>query len=430
MMMPIDEKTEAKCKKELQVYLDKISLLEKENQELRQEVNRLRSQVNALKAHDLERKSILWKKLQNSMVPSLLPHDQDQDPFKIKLSAAAAAPKEEKAAAAAAAKLPVRSILVGGHKELGNGNCNKLESKSKMEGATPPPPPPPPPSKLLLSRSAAALCRVPEVMEFYRSLMKKRDAHAHALAQHHKDKRISSGSMGNPKNMIGEIENRSSYLFNIKSDVETYRELINFLAREVESASFSDISQVESFVKWIDGELSSLVDERAVLKHFPNWPERKADALREAACSYRDLKTLHSQVSSYKIIDTKQQQLLSESLRKLQALQDRLETSVNNVERVRDGLSNKYRQLHIPWQWMLDTGLIRQLKFDSVTLAKQYMIRIARELQSSEASSQEEDDLLLQGVRFAYRVHQFAGGFDTDAREAFEELRRIGCQKL
>lgn len=215
MMMPIDEKTEAKCKKELQVYLDKISLLEKENQELRQEVNRLRSQVNALKAHDLERKSILWKKLQNSMVPSLLPHDQDQDPFKIKLSAAAAAPKEEKAAAAAAAKLPVRSILVGGHKELGNGNCNKLESKSKMEGATPPPPPPPPPSKLLLSRSAAALCRVPEVMEFYRSLMKKRDAHAHALAQHHKDKRISSGSMGNPKNMIGEIENRSSYLFNV-----------------------------------------------------------------------------------------------------------------------------------------------------------------------------------------------------------------------
>lgn len=70
---------------------------------------------------------------------------------------------------------------------------------------------------------------------------------------------------------------------------------------------------------------------------------------------------------------------------------------------------------------------ILQLKFGSVSLAKKYMKRISRELQSSDAF--QEEDLLLQGVRFAYRVHQFAGGFDTDAMQAFEELRRIGCQK-
>jgi hypothetical protein len=34
------------------------------------------------------------------------------------------------------------------------------------------------------------------------------------------------------------------------------------------------------------------VDERAVLKHFVAWPEQKADALREAAFGYRDLKKL------------------------------------------------------------------------------------------------------------------------------------------
>jgi len=39
-------------------------------------------------------------------------------------------------------------------------------------------------------------------------------------------------------------------------------------------------------------------DERAVLKHF-NWPERKADALREAAFEYRDLKRLLDEVSSF-----------------------------------------------------------------------------------------------------------------------------------
>lgn len=41
------------------------------------------------------------------------------------------------------------------------------------------------------------------------------------------------------------------------------------------------------------------VDERAVLKHF-DWPEKKADTLREAAFGYRDLMKLDSEVSHYK----------------------------------------------------------------------------------------------------------------------------------
>lgn len=41
------------------------------------------------------------------------------------------------------------------------------------------------------------------------------------------------------------------------------------------------------------------MDERAVLKHF-DWPERKADTLREAAFGYRDLKKLENEVSTYK----------------------------------------------------------------------------------------------------------------------------------
>jgi hypothetical protein len=40
------------------------------------------------------------------------------------------------------------------------------------------------------------------------------------------------------------------------------------------------------------------VDERAVLKHF-DWPEGKADALREAAFEYQDLIKLHVQVSLF-----------------------------------------------------------------------------------------------------------------------------------
>lgn len=106
----------------------------------------------------------------------------------------------------------------------------------------------------------------------------------------------------------------------IKAEVETHKELIIFLTKEVEDAAYSDISEVDAFVKWLDTELSYLVDERAVLKHFPQWPEGKADALREAACSYRDMKNLESEVLSYKD-DPKQP--LSQALRRIQALEDR-----------------------------------------------------------------------------------------------------------
>ena len=102
--------------------------------------------------------------------------------------------------------------------------------------------------------------------------------------------------------------------------MEKQKEFINFLIKEVESAAFKEISDVKAFVKWLDDELSSLVDERAVLKHFPQWPERKADALREAAFNYRDLINLESEVSSFQ--DNKKEPLIR-ALGRMQALQDR-----------------------------------------------------------------------------------------------------------
>ncbi len=40
------------------------------------------------------------------------------------------------------------------------------------------------------------------------------------------------------------------------------------------------------------------MDERAVLKHF-DWPEGKADALREAAFEYQDLEKLQLKVAVF-----------------------------------------------------------------------------------------------------------------------------------
>ncbi|KAK9053435.1 hypothetical protein SSX86_030069 [Deinandra increscens subsp. villosa] len=375
-------------KRELEASFLKIDSLEKENHELKQEMSRLKAQINTLKSHDLERKSILWRKLQNSLDCGKLVVDEP--------------PADDQTNAMTLPKPPPPSPPL-----------------LQIRRVTAPPPPPPPLQSPGGSKKTVVR-RVPAVMEFYRSLMKSRDT------QQQRENKNGLVPATYSRDMIGEIENRSTYLTSIKSDVEKYGPLLNYLIKEVESAAFTEISDVEGFVKWVDGELSCLVDERAVLKHFPQWPERKADALREAAFSYRDLKNLESQVLCFKY-DLKQQPPLIQSLRKMQALQDRLESSISGVERTREATSKRYKELQIPWQWLMDTGVVGKIKLTSLKLAQECMRRIAQELECNESSR--DGDLLLQGVRFAFRVHQFAGGFDTETKHVFEELKEIGSNR-
>ncbi|XP_031474026.1 protein CHUP1, chloroplastic [Nymphaea colorata] len=277
----------------------------------------------------------------------------------------------------------------------------------------PPPPPPPPPMRTLKPKKpAAAVRRVPEVVEFYHSLM-RRDSRREPGGSGPADTPATS----NPRDMIGEIENRSSHLLAIKSDVETQGDFIRFLIKEVLNAAFTDIEDVVAFVKWLDDELAFLVDERAVLKHF-DWPEHKADAMREAAFGYCDMKKIESEASSFR--DDLRQPCCT-ALKKMQSLFEKLEQCVYGVSRMREAATKKYKAFQIPSDWMLDTGFVSQIKLASVKLAKQYVKRVAAELQS--VGGPEEEELMLQGVRFAFRVHQFAGGFDVETMRAFQELK-------
>ncbi|KAK6271746.1 hypothetical protein POUND7_008829 [Theobroma cacao] len=307
-----------RLKKELEAALGRNGSLEKENQELKQEVARLKAQISSLKAHDNERKSMLWKKLHNSIDNSNADASlqKSSDFLKVPeqgLEAENVYPRPSfqelavrKERQSKVPKPPPRSnsFISPSPKEVSE---NKVTTPS-----VPAPPPPPLPSKLLAgSRSVR---RVPEVVELYRSLTRK------DTNMENKTNAAATPVLAFSRNMIGEIENRSTYVSAIKSDVEKQKEFINFLISEVQSAAFKDISDVEVFVKWLDQELSSLIDERAVLKHFPQWPERKADALREAAFSYRDLKNLEAEVSSFEVNPSVS---FNSVLRRMQALQDR-----------------------------------------------------------------------------------------------------------
>ncbi|KAK7385549.1 hypothetical protein VNO78_31272 [Psophocarpus tetragonolobus] len=423
MLQEENESEITSLKKKLEVHMGRTELLQKENQELREEVVRLKSQIISLKAHNMERKSVLWKKIQKTIDENNNSETHQQhkaSPIQVITSEKSSenvnvhtnpdfqdsGPRKEKPTIVPAPPpKPSATLLLPLHKK---------EKGLKVQPTVAPPPPPTPPK--LSPVGLKTVRRVPEVTELYRSLTRK-DANM--------ENRIHSNGIPTvafTRNMIEEIENRSSYLSAIKSEVQRQGEFISFLIKEVESASFADVSEVEAFVKWLDGELSSLVDERSVLKHFPQWPEQKVDALREAACNYRDLKNLESEVSSY---EDNPKETLAQTLRKIQALQDRLERSVSAKERIRESTSKRYRNFLIPWEWMLDSGIIGQMKISSLRLAKEFMKRITKELESNELL--QEDNLFVQGVKFAFRVHQFAGGFDPETIQAFQELKKVGC---
>ena len=65
------------------------------------------------------------------------------------------------------------------------------------------------------------------------------------------------------------------------------------------------------------------MDERAVLKHF-EWPEHKADAMREAAFGYCDLKKLESEASSFR---DDPRLPCAPALKKMQSLLDKYSSS-------------------------------------------------------------------------------------------------------
>ncbi|CAL0307737.1 unnamed protein product [Lupinus luteus] len=395
-------------KKKLEVQMGRNELLEKENQELRQEVSHLRSQIISLRAQNIERKSTMWNKIQKSIDENNQDAQQHKTTIQVVMSEKSSENEnvhtnERSTIVPSPPPRPAPTPLIHSHK---NEKGVKVQS---MIAAAPPPVPP------KSSVRVKAVRRVPEVIELYRSLTRKDGNMENRMHLN------GIPAVAFTRNMIEEIENRSTYLSAIKSEVQSQGKFISYLIKELESASFQEVSEVEAFVKWLDGELSSLVDERSVLKHFPQWPEQKVDALREAACNYRDLRNLESEVSSY---EDNPKEPLAQTLKRIQAMQDRLERSISSKERTRESTSKRYRNFQIPWEWMLDTGLIGQMKLSSLRLAREFMKRITKELECYEAL--QEDNLLVQGVKFAFRVHQFAGGFDVETIQAFQGLKNIG----
>jgi recombinational DNA repair ATPase RecF len=107
------------------------------------------------------------------------------------------------------------------------------------------------------------------------------------------------------------------------------------------------------------------VDEQAVLKHF-DWPEKRADALRDAAAKHEWLVQLDKQISSF--VDDHALHR-DAALGKMYSLFEKTEKSVHKFLLDRDArdtkinLISRYKEQDIPVGWMSDTGLIVKVHF-------------------------------------------------------------------
>ncbi|KAJ8766466.1 hypothetical protein K2173_022525 [Erythroxylum novogranatense] len=167
-----------------------------------------------------------------------------------------------------------------------------VERQVTVNCSLPPPPPPPPPLRPRAKTFSSPAA--PAVVELYHSLRNQEEGRDTArLGTQYKPPAMTMHS-----SIVGEIQNRSAHLLAIKEDIKKKGDFINGLIHKVLAAAYTDIEDVLKFTDWLDTELSTLADERAVLKHF-KWPERKADAIREAAIEYRGLKLVENEISSY-----------------------------------------------------------------------------------------------------------------------------------
>ena len=240
------------------------------------------------------------------------------------------------------------------------------------------------------------------------------------------------GTKGNASaDMVQEIEGRSAHLLAVKYDVEDQAEFVMTLADEVKAVKTDDVECIAAFVEWLDAELAFLVDERAVLKHF-EWPEAKEDALRECACEHAELTALKETTKDVgaKALDADGYPDDDTASALAFAQMERVEAKIYALLRTRDETVKRIKSQGLPADWLLDTGLLGECRMATVDLARAYMTRVIRQVDKLGMDPTMCDDpqreyLLLEGVRFAFRCHQFAGGFDAQAMSIFEKLREL-----
>jgi hypothetical protein len=236
---------------------------------------------------------------------------------------------------------------------------------------------------------------------------------------------VASSSPASMAEAMAEMESKSQYAIDVRNDITNYKDAIDGpdgLAAQVSKAKFRRTDDVVRFVNKVDEALAALSDERAVLKEF-EWPEEKYDAMREARAAHLQLMEMSSRLSGWPAARAGTR--CEEELRLMETYLDKVCRVLDSQARTADSDEKRFAKHGVPW----DRNAAKAVKHAALNLANRYLTRVLDESAKAGtgghggvAAQARVQELLTKGVRFAFRVHQFAGGFNQETLKSFEAV--------
>jgi len=246
----------------------------------------------------------------------------------------------------------------------------------------------------------------------------------------------SSSHSGSDSDVKASIEASSPYVAAVKRDVERCAAEIprlGALARAVVVRD-GDLAPARACLLELDAVFSTLTDERAVLKHFMDqWPELKVDAMRECVSLQDECAAMCTRLAAWRgegedpasrdampgasVIaalappspHASLTSVINAASRALFKLQPRIEL----LAREQDSAKRRFAANELVYDLAAD---LQRVRHAAPALAMAVLKAVPALI------ADDGYDSLQAAFKFAFKVHQFAGGFDAETERLFNAV--------
>jgi hypothetical protein len=233
-----------------------------------------------------------------------------------------------------------------------------------------------------------------------------------------------------------ELTRTSSALGRLEREREAFGPLLSDLAEEVRDARPADPEALREFLDKIDEVLASLTEPHAILREIPEWPKAKVEAMRELRDLQTELREMAGAMNEWPALDPNSRALRRTA--KASAVMWACDEELGKIARAMDAAARRLesitRRLESDGKRFAAHGLtfdeadVEKTRHASLTLAERHMrcasLAADRAMDDGDADGVGKARELLAGaVRFAFRSHELAGGFNAGCRDALEDVR-------
>ncbi|KAL6753323.1 hypothetical protein V8C86DRAFT_2729296 [Haematococcus lacustris] len=222
--------------------------------------------------------------------------------------------------------------------------------------------------------------------------------------------------------LLLEIASRSQHHQQVQAESAAHKQQLLALARQITSARFASIEELQQMATGVEAYLAQLSDERAVLKSVDAWPHARWDIMREVLAVHADVERLlapSKEVLDMNIEATKKTSRLAADFESVHHLHD-------NLGRACESLTSKCKSAHLPSTWLpMDMA---SLKRRALAILATYMRHVAEQVTS--ALSQRGPCITMRqqlevAITFSFKAHQFTGGFDEECEDGWCKLEKL-----